>query len=234
MNLITFSIIENNQLQQLLDGIQLFVILLFSLSFHEAAHAFMAYKCGDDTARLLGRMTLNPVPHIDPIGTLLMPAIMIISSMTGAGIRFLIGWAKPVPVNPLNFRNYRKGEFFVSFAGPFSNLILVAGGALICRALLMAYGFEIIHSNANIFFNFFLMFTSLNLILFTFNLIPIHPLDGSHILKLFLSNKASEAYDRVIAPYGFFIIIGLVYLGVFRFIYEWVSIPVGWLISAGL
>ena len=197
--------------------IQFMVILLFSLSFHESAHAFMAYKCGDDTARLMGRMTLNPIVHIDPIGTLLLPGIMIAMSLMGSS-PFLFGWAKPVPVNPLNFRDYRKGELLVSLAGPFSNLILVAGGALICRALLIIdFSGKMI---GNPFFIFFIFFTSLNAILFLFNLIPIPPLDGSHVLKLFLSRSAAETYNRVIAPYGFLIIIGLIYFGVLGFLFS--------------
>ena len=210
---------------------QFSVIFLFSLSFHEAAHAFMAYKCGDDTARLMGRMTLNPVPHIDPIGTLLMPALMLVSALTGANLRFLIGWAKPVPVNPLRFRNYNKGELLVSFAGPFSNLILLMAGALICRAILLIFGAEGIFENP--VFTFFLNLVSLNIVLFAFNLIPIHPLDGSHILRLFLKPKAAEAYDRVIVPYGFLILIGLMYMRVFDYIYSFMLIPVGFLIFAG-
>jgi Zn-dependent protease len=231
MDTVIFAQQTGLSVETLINIAQFGVIFLFSLSFHEAAHAFMAYKCGDDTARLMGRMTLNPIPHIDPIGTLLMPALMLVSALTGANLRFLIGWAKPVPVNPLRFRNYQKGELLVSFAGPFSNLILLMAGALICRAILLISGAKALDNNP--VFLFFLKLVSLNIVLFAFNLIPIHPLDGSHILRLFLTPKAAEAYERVIAPYGFLILIGLMYMRVFDYIFSFVWIPVEFLIFAG-
>ena len=221
------------------------VTFLFSLSFHEAAHAFMAHKCGDDTARLLGRMTLNPIVHIDPIGTLLLPGIAFLSSLAGGGV-FMIGWAKPVPVNPLNFNNYRKGEILVSLACTFSNLMLIAVGSLICRALVMYYLSEetlirILDSEsqvemfrANPFFTFFFIFAFLNSILFIFNLIPIPPLDGSHVLEQFLSGQAAEAYNRVMRPYGLIILIALLWLGVFSILFSIMSYVVLCTIFVGI
>jgi len=221
------------------------VTFLFACSVHEAAHAFMAHRCGDDTARLLGRMTLNPIVHIDPIGTLLLPGIAFISSLAGGSV-FMIGWAKPVPVNPLNFRNYRKGELLVSLAGPFSNLILIAVGSLICRALVMYYIPEetvirILDSESRVemfrinpFFTFFFIFAFLNSILFIFNLIPIPPLDGSHVLQQFLSGQAAEAYNRVMRPYGIFILLALLWIGAFGFLFSIMSFVVSWTIFVGI
>ena len=110
---------------------QFFVVLYFSISFHECAHAWAANRNGDDTARLMGRMTLNPIPHIDIIGTVIIPVLFFFSG----GFR-LIGWGKPVPVNPLRFKNHRRGEIETSLAGPLSNLILVVASLLVMRLLL--------------------------------------------------------------------------------------------------
>ncbi len=166
--------------------VELAVILLFSITVHEASHAWMANRCGDDTARLMGRMTLNPVPHIDPIGTILIPGIMILMSITMQGTPALLGWAKPVPVNPLRFKNYHKGEILVSLAGPAANLIVLFAALIICRVMLQAN----VPTDSQIFL-FFVSFMFLNLLLFLFNLIPIPPLDGSHVLKIFLSYQAA-------------------------------------------
>jgi Zn-dependent protease len=233
MDFLTFAAQDRALADNLIYAVQFMVILLFSLSFHEAAHAFMAYKCGDDTARLMGRMTLNPIPHIDPIGTLLMPGLMIVTSITGTGIPFLIGWAKPVPVNPLRFRDYHKGEILVSLAGPFSNFILLVGGALVCRGILIASRHFELGSGVSLVFLFFYYFASLNSVLFLFNLIPIPPLDGSHVLRIFLPARAAETYDRVIAPYGFFILILFASSPIFRWISSGAMIAMDWLISAG-
>ena len=139
------------------------VVLLFSVIIHEIAHGYVALRNGDPTARMLGRITLNPIPHIDPIGTILLPLLLLIS---GAGILF--GWARPVPVNPRNYRNYRLGELTVSAAGPLSNLALAVLFALLAHhpfgnvGLLMLASFGV----------------QINIFLALFNLIPIPPLDG--------------------------------------------------------
>ncbi|MCX5888833.1 MAG: site-2 protease family protein [Deltaproteobacteria bacterium] len=147
------------------------IVLLFSIIVHEVAHGYVALLNGDPTARIMGRITLNPGPHIDPVGSILIPGILL---LTHAGLLF--GWAKPVPVNPLNFRNYRWGEITVSAAGPLSNLALAVAFAFLLRLDLgnvgvvkMAY-FGVI----------------INIFLALFNLIPIPPLDGSHILAILL------------------------------------------------
>jgi Zn-dependent protease len=184
-----------------------FVALYLSISMHEAAHAWMAYRCGDDTARLMGRMTLNPLVHIDPIGTVLMPALMVLSS----GIP-LIGWAKPVPVNPVRFRNMRRGEILVSLAGPVSNFILAAISIVLCWVVIAvthAAGASALRVS-EAFLRFLYSLLTLNLVLGVFNLIPIPPLDGSHILGVFLSREAAQKLERFLVPPFNFIILLLV------------------------
>ena len=184
------------------------VALYLSITVHEAAHAWMAQRCGDDTARLMGRMTLNPIVHIDPIGTVLMPLLMVLSN----GLP-LIGWAKPVPVNPLRFRNMRRGEILVSLAGPVSNFILAAGALVLCWiviAVLRTAG-----PDARRAIDAVLMFLSsllmLNIVLGIFNLIPIPPLDGSHILGVFLSREAASKIDQfLVPPFNFIILLFVV------------------------
>lgn len=145
------------------------LVLLFSVALHEAAHGFMAYKLGDPTAKYEGRLSLNPVKHLDPFGSLVFPAITLFLTK-GRGPIF--GWAKPVPINPYNFKDQKWGEIKSAMAGPLANVLL----ALICGSL------------ARFCFNFFFIFNALsiiclvNLSLAVFNLIPIPPLDGSHIL----------------------------------------------------
>jgi Zn-dependent protease len=183
------------------------VALYLSISVHEAAHAWMANRCGDDTARLMGRMTLNPIVHIDPIGTVLMPALMVLSS----GIP-LIGWAKPVPVNPLRFHNMRRGEILVSLAGPVSNFTLAAAAVVVCWivvAVLLAVGPGAARVAAA-FLTFLRRLVILNLVLGVFNLIPIPPLDGSHVLGVFISREAAQRLERLLMPPLNFIVLLLV------------------------
>lgn len=193
---------------------QFFVILYFSISFHECAHAWAASRNGDDTARLMGRMTLNPIPHIDIIGTVIIPILFFFSG----GFR-LIGWGKPVPVNPLQFKNYRRGEIETSLAGPLSNLILVVASLLVMRLLLkVAPGWHFLTE-------FLWQVAGLNMVLCLFNLIPIYPLDGSHILKIFLPREAAASYDRFITPYGWIILLLLLNIRALDFIFafgDWI------------
>ncbi len=188
---------------QLIQIAHFLVALYLSISLHEAAHAWMANRCGDDTARLMGRMTLNPIVHIDPIGTVLMPLMQVVFS----GLP-LIGWAKPVPVNPLRFRNMRKGEILVSLAGPVSNFMLAAGALVLCWIVIAV--FRAIGPAGERLGDAFLMFLVrlliLNLVLGLFNLIPIPPLDGSHVLGVFLSREAAAKMERVLKPPFNFII----------------------------
>lgn len=172
-------------------------VLLFSVVVHEVAHAWQALREGDTTARDLGRITLNPLPHLDPVGSLLVPLLLYF--LPGD---FLFGWAKPVPVNPRNYRNYRAGDIRVSLAGIVSNLCLVVLFALMLATLTALQGIPFF--NGPIGVNIALMATYgvfINLILAYFNLIPIPPLDGSHVLKHLLPPAAGARY-REMGRYG--------------------------------
>ncbi|HPW17824.1 MAG TPA: site-2 protease family protein [Candidatus Aminicenantes bacterium] len=189
--------------------VQAFVIL-FAITIHEAAHAWTANKMGDPTAAALGRASLNPLVHIDPIGTVLFPLLLILFKMP------VFGWAKPVPYNPYNLRRPRKGGLWISFAGPISN-ILAAGAAVVLFRLLKPFGARIAEVSALSRplegLSVILLFTALiNLSLAVFNLIPIPPLDGSGILAGLLSGRAAAGYEKL-RPYGFFLLLFLMYSG---------------------
>ena len=181
-------------------------ILLFSVVVHECAHGLAAERCGDPTARMLGRITLNPLPHIDPIGSILVPLLLVLTPGN-----FFIAWAKPVPVNPLNFRNYRRDDIIVSVAGPASNILLSLGFALV---MLLALWFVPQGSaNQRWVVNLFMLLNYgilINLFLAFFNLVPIPPLDGSHILRNLLPPEAARSYDKI-QPYGFIILLLMIY-----------------------
>lgn len=175
------------------------VVLFFSVIIHEVAHGYIALLNGDDTAKLNGRLTMNPLPHIDPVGTILVPAILFFSQ---SGILF--GWAKPVPVNPRNFRNYQKGEFSVSAAGPLSNLMLAVVFAQLLPWTGTNQGFTLLCYYGVI----------INLFLMLFNLIPIPPLDGSKIVMTLLPYSWQQVYAQL-EPVGFLLILILLYSGLY-------------------
>ena len=198
-----------------LIGVFEFVLLIFSLSFHECAHAWTASLLGDQTARLEGRITLNPMYHIDPIGTLLFPALAIFGPFLGLGLfsGMLIGWAKPTPVISRNFRKIRRDENLVTLAGPASNLVLVVvaflvlilmavalpnGRALVIGSFLAVLGSAAVSAPHPVVLVCTLLIL-INLSLFVFNLLPVPPLDGSHLLRNALPYNAMQAYDRI--PY---------------------------------
>jgi len=167
------------------------VPLLYSIIIHELAHGWVAFKMGDPTAKWLGRLSLNPLKHLDPIGTIML-------------FVFGFGWAKPVPVNFNNLRDERKGLIFVSAAGITANIILA-----FCSFLLLRF---FVPSPFGVMSTVLFYFAQINIMLASFNLIPIPPLDGSKILMGFLSRRAQYSFERI-EPYGMFIIIGLFYIG---------------------
>ncbi len=212
-----------------------FILLLFSLSVHESAHAWMASRLGDQTARMLGRVSLNPIDHIDPIGTLLIPALMIFGPFVGLGFLggYIFGWAKPVPIISRNFRNFKRDDMLVSLAGPASNLLL----ALIATLVLAIDIIAVPNARVTVLttFKWFLMTgmisasqpflllcfltIMLNLTLCIFNLLPIPPLDGSHVLRNILPYGAVGVFDRIPiwGSYLLFIVVGRVVLGMLLF-----------------
>lgn len=184
-------------------GLTTYVVLLFSLSVHESAHAWTAHRMGDDTAIRQGRVSLNPIVHIDPIGTLLIPLLQIF----WGGIP-LIGWAKPTPVSSRNFRNLSRGHILVAGAGPASNLALALAFTL---ALFLA-----LRAAIDIRGPVMAMVTTgiqMNVILALFNLIPLPPLDGSWIATWGLPRPVAAAYDRIVEPYGSLVLLVLVATG---------------------
>jgi len=203
------------------------VALAFSLSVHESAHAWMSNRFGDDLARLQGRITLNPIAHVDPIGTLLFPAI---SFFTGAP---LIGWAKPTPVNPLKWRNKRVANFWVSAAGVISNFIIAIIAGIAIRALyssgILGDSLQPEHTNSTIAsgaVELVIVFFTLNVALGVFNLLPIPPLDGSKVLASILPpgfESGLEALER----FGFILLFIAVFTGVLGVIFRFVM-PIAW------
>jgi Zn-dependent protease len=177
------------------DGLLSYLFLVILLTFHEFGHAWTAWKCGDDTARLQGRVSLNPLVHIDPIGTVLLPLLMIF--LPGGLSRFIVGWAKPVPVNPYNLRNKGFDDILVTMAGPIMNLLLAVVLVALAKAGLLFHSVDAA--------DMFIRAASLSLLLCFFNLIPIPPLDGSHILRI-ATGMSWEAYTNF-ARFGFIMVI---------------------------
>jgi Zn-dependent protease len=197
-------------------------VLLFSLSFHESAHALAALKMGDDTAHREGRITLNPIAHIDPLGTVLFPLMQMFT-----GLPFL-GWAKPTPYNPANFSrdvSLRQGHIVVAAAGPLSNVLL----ALVFTSglwLLMRAG--AVSDPYHPLFRILVAGIQMNVVLALFNLVPIPPLDGSKVASFGLSPRLGDRYDQVMGPYGYLILLVLLVSGVLGWILnpitEWVIV----------
>jgi len=192
-----------------------FVLLIFSLSVHECAHAWAASRLGDQTARLQGRVTLNPMYHIDPIGTLLFPALMIFGPLLGGGMMggFLFGWAKPTPVITRNFRKIVRDDVLTTLAGPASNLLLAFLAFLGLAAMIRFGGHlpsdETVMTNVQALFKLCQLALLVNLALFFFNLLPLPPLDGSRILRHFLPYNMLSAYDRM----GWLSLVLMIFLG---------------------
>ena len=201
-------------------GLTTYVVLLFSLSVHESAHAWMAHKLGDDTALLEGRVSLNPLVHMDPIGTFLFPLLQIFTGI------LLLGWAKPTPYNPANFGRQvtmRQGHMLVAAAGPVSNFILAA---LFTVAFVAAFKGGVVEDYRHPLARTLFIGISMNVVLAVFNLVPIPPLDGSKVASYGLPGDFGDRYDRLMGPYGFILLLVLVATGVLGYvlspIMEWV------------
>jgi Zn-dependent protease len=186
------------------------IVIVASLTFHEAAHAWTADKLGDSTARYLGRISLNPLVHIDPIGTVLLP---LVAYATGAP---LIGWAKPVPVNIRALRNGRRDFMLVAAAGPASNLLIALVASIGVRALTGPAAALSDAGGGTIGFCVYEAFT-LNLLLAVFNMIPVPPLDGGNVLAGLLPPNLANVFDQL-RPYGIFILYGLLLTGALPYI----------------
>jgi Zn-dependent protease len=209
-----------------------FVVFLFSLSFHEAAHAWTSYRFGDDTGRLQGRISLNPIVHIDPLGTILFPLM----GFMGSGF-MMFGWAKPVQTNPLLWREKKKANIWVSAAGPISNFILATASILVVKALVLGGLMRQPFRGEGGPFNLIVpaatdssllmpiatmlsIFILLNVTLGVFNLFPIPPLDGSHVLEELLPPQMATAYEQI-RPFGFILLFALM----------WATPVFGWIFS---
>ena len=186
-------------LDVLSQGLSGYLCVVLIITVHEFGHAWMASRCGDDTARLLGRVTLNPAAHIDPLGTVLLPLLAVFLSASGnAGVAgFIIGWGKPVPVNIGNLRHRVRDDILVSMAGPAMNIVIALAAMLVGRIALAAEMALIVEAT--------MMMTIISMFLFFFNLIPIPPLDGSRVMR-HVVGMGEEAYANL-TRYGFFILI---------------------------
>jgi len=171
----------------------------FAIIIHEVAHGFVADKLGDPTARLMGRLTLNPIPHIDIYGTIIVPALLFFLHSP-----FLFGWAKPVPIDPYNLKNPKKDSALISLAGPASNILFAVILSIFLRILLVIFPTEP-------FFTLFFYLIEFNIILAVFNLIPIHPLDGEKILTGLLPNNEAREFNNFMERFGLILVFLLIF-----------------------
>ena len=202
----------------------IFAVLLFSLTVHESAHAWTAAKFGDPTAQRLGRISLNPAVHVDPVGTVLLP---LVAFTTGAPI---IGWAKPVPVDARNLARPRQDFLFIAAAGPASNLVLATMASVVLRMVPVSpVDFGI--GPAVPVWTIAAMVFELNLLLAVFNMLPVPPLDGGNVLAGLLPAGLARAYDRVLRRWGFLVLYGLLLTGALSYLIEPPYLFLSWLLG---
>ena len=189
--------------------------LLFAITLHEAAHGWIASKLGDHTARMMGRVTLDPTKHIDPIGTIAIPLVLLLSSSG-----FIFGWAKPVPINFNALRNGKNGIIWVALAGPGANIVMA-----LCWLFVMIIA---INMNIALLIEMGRIGILVNCVLAVFNLLPIPPLDGSRVISALLPNRLAYQYNQL-EQYGLYILLGLMFLGGFNYLVRpWVELILGW------
>jgi len=184
--------------------------LIFAITVHEAAHGWVAGKLGDNTARMMGRVTLNPIPHIDLVGTILVPMGMLAITTAMGGNGLLFGWAKPVPINTRNLGNYRRDTALVAVAGPASNLLMMLLWAVVLRLGVSLEGVSNWIAEPMVYMAFGGIL--INAILMVLNLLPLLPLDGGRVMASLLPPRLSIPYSKL-EPWGFMILIGLIFSG---------------------
>ncbi|MDO8281009.1 MAG: site-2 protease family protein [Thermodesulfovibrionia bacterium] len=192
--------------------------ILFAITFHEASHGYVANKLGDPTAKFTGRLTLNPLAHIDPVGTVLMPIMLLVLTHG----QFMFGYAKPVPINPSNFKDPKRDMALSAAAGPLSNILLAVLSMIIIKFIVFPL-YALLGGAGTAFFKPLSMMLQasviFNVVLAVFNMIPVPPLDGGRVLVGLLPHKQAMAYSRI-EPFGFLILILLISTGMTRFFVE--------------
>ena len=203
-------------MQMFLQILSILIPVLFAITLHEVGHGWAAKQFGDRTAEIQGRLTLNPIAHMDPIGTVLLPGFLLFLALSGSG-GLIFGWAKPVPINPMNLRNPKRDMFFVAIAGPAANLLMTCFWSVFFTVSVYLFGDQ--HYLYPYLENMAYWGVRINLLLMVFNLLPIPPLDGGRVLRSVVNEKIGRTIDQI-EPYGFFIVVGLLFLGALQPIFK--------------